>query len=72
MRVQPTLNTTRWRKSSYSEDEAGSACLEVADGIVDFVPVRDSKTPLAASLLFTSTAWDAFVTSVKSDADFTG
>ncbi|MEU4927784.1 DUF397 domain-containing protein [Streptomyces yokosukanensis] len=71
MRAIPDLSAAQWQKSSYSGGQQGDACVEVAYGIADFVPVRDSKEPLAASLLFTSTAWDVFVTSVKRDTDFT-
>ncbi|AZQ34364.1 DUF397 domain-containing protein [Streptomyces cyaneochromogenes] len=65
MRATPDLSATQWRKSSYSGGQQGDACVEVADGLDDLVPVRDSKTPLAPSLLFTSNAWEAFVASVK-------
>ncbi|MEV7364508.1 DUF397 domain-containing protein [Streptomyces sp. NPDC091299] len=36
-----------------------------SNGIVDLVPMRDTKAPLAPSLLFTPNAWEAFVASVK-------
>lgn len=65
MRATPDLSATQWRKSSYSGGQQGDACVEVADGIAGLVPVRDSKTPLAPSLLFTPKAWGAFVASVK-------
>ncbi|MFF4114217.1 DUF397 domain-containing protein [Streptomyces sp. NPDC001714] len=65
MRATPGLSTAQWRKSSYSDGEPGGECVEVADGIVGLVPVRDSKAPHAPSLLFTSNAWEAFVSSVK-------
>ncbi|WP_282692842.1 DUF397 domain-containing protein [Streptomyces sp. CC208A] len=57
------LSTVTWRKSSYSNDEAGS-CLEVADNL-PLVPVRDSKTPTGPALLFEAGAWGSFVASVK-------
>ncbi|MFF0437192.1 DUF397 domain-containing protein [Streptomyces sp. NPDC004327] len=57
------LSTITWRKSSYSNDEAG-ACLEVADNL-PLVPVRDSKNPTGPALLFAATAWSAFVAGVK-------
>ncbi|OIJ90939.1 DUF397 domain-containing protein [Streptomyces colonosanans] len=50
----------RWRKSSYSNGEGGS-CVEVADGIPGVVPVRDSKVPGGAVLLFGSVAWTKFI-----------
>ncbi|MFF4174543.1 DUF397 domain-containing protein [Streptomyces sp. NPDC001750] len=36
------LRTATWRKSSYSNGDGGD-CLEVADGHLGLVPVRDSK-----------------------------
>ncbi|TDD94349.1 DUF397 domain-containing protein [Actinomadura rubrisoli] len=38
-----SLNTSTWRKSSYSSSNGG-ACVEVAD-LGDVVGVRDSKEP---------------------------
>jgi hypothetical protein len=58
------LSTTRWRKSSYS-DEYGGSCVEVADGVPGVVPVRDSKNPHGPALVFPADAWTAFVTTVK-------
>ncbi|MFF0753482.1 DUF397 domain-containing protein [Streptomyces sp. NPDC004267] len=57
------LSTITWRKSSYSNNEAG-ACLEVADNL-PLVPVRDSKNPTGPALLFAATVWSAFVAGVK-------
>ncbi|MER6086966.1 DUF397 domain-containing protein [Streptomyces bluensis] len=65
MRATPDLSAVRWRKSSHSGGAEGSACVEVADGIPGLIPVRDSKTPLAPTLLFTSDAWNVFVSAVK-------
>lgn len=53
-----------WRKSSYSEN-ADSSCLEVVDGYVAGVPVRDSKDPHGPALVFPPAAWASFVTAVK-------
>ncbi|QUI31841.1 DUF397 domain-containing protein [Streptomyces alfalfae] len=55
---------TGWRKSSYSNDQAGS-CVEVLDGHPAGVPVRDSKTPNGPALLFPSPDWSAFITALK-------
>lgn len=44
-----------WRKSSYSGGDHGS-CLEVADGVADVLPVRDSKTPHGPVLTFPGTS----------------
>ncbi|NJP43378.1 DUF397 domain-containing protein [Actinacidiphila epipremni] len=53
-----------WRKSSYSDEHAGS-CVEVVDTHPAGVPVRDSKDPHGPALVFPDTAWAAFVTAVK-------
>ncbi|MFG2938337.1 DUF397 domain-containing protein [Streptomyces sp. NPDC048282] len=55
---------TGWRKSSHSNDDAGS-CLEVLDGHPSSVPVRDSKVPQGPALIFFAANWSAFVTAVK-------
>ncbi|MEU4875067.1 DUF397 domain-containing protein [Streptomyces sp. NPDC021608] len=61
------LSSVTWRKSSYSNTDGGN-CLEVADGLPSLVPVRDSKAPRRAALLFTASAWAAFVGAVKGDS----
>ncbi|MBB4921538.1 DUF397 domain-containing protein [Kitasatospora kifunensis] len=53
-----------WRKSSFSGSEGGN-CVEVADGITDAVPVRDSKDPHGPALVFRADAWRAFVTGLR-------
>ncbi|MFI6701007.1 DUF397 domain-containing protein [Streptomyces sp. NPDC050509] len=58
---------SRWRKSSYSGNDADS-CLEVLDNHPTGVPVRDSKTPHAPSLLFPPVGWASFVAAVKDEA----
>ncbi|AKJ12310.1 hypothetical protein ABB07_20440 [Streptomyces incarnatus] len=58
------LSTLTWRKSSYSNQDGG-ACLEVADNIPSFVPVRDSKDITRGPLLIGAGAWGAFVEGVK-------
>ena len=57
------LTGATWRKSTYSG--AQGDCVEVADGIVDAVPVRDSKDPSGPVLTFTTDAWQAFVAGVQ-------
>lgn len=59
----PNLETVTWRKSSYSGQ--GGDCVEVADGLLSVLPVRDSKDPSGASLLFDADAWTSFVGAVK-------
>ncbi|WP_406177769.1 DUF397 domain-containing protein [Streptomyces sp. NBC_00996] len=53
-----------WRKSSYSGNEAGS-CVEVLDGYVSGVPVRDSKIPHGPALVFSAPGWSSFVIAVR-------
>lgn len=53
-----------WRKSSYSNSEAGS-CVEVVTAHPAGVPVRDSKDPHGPALVFPDAAWAAFVTAVR-------
>ncbi|MFD7450620.1 DUF397 domain-containing protein [Kitasatospora sp. NPDC059827] len=55
---------TAWRKSSYSGG-GGANCVEVADGFADVTPVRDSKDPSGPALVFSATAWQAFITAVR-------
>ncbi|MFJ5559550.1 DUF397 domain-containing protein [Streptomyces sp. NPDC093250] len=54
-----------WRKSSYSDGGADN-CVEVADGISCVVPVRDSKISHGPIIRFPSTAWMAFLDTLKS------
>ncbi|MEU4378029.1 DUF397 domain-containing protein [Micromonospora echinofusca] len=54
------LTGARWRKSSRSSTNGGT-CVEVADNLPGVVGVRDSKDPTGPALLFTPTAWRAFV-----------
>jgi hypothetical protein len=58
------LSNSSWRKSSYSNGQGGD-CLEVADNVSGFVPVRDTKRPGGPTLEFTAAAWSAFVEDVK-------
>ncbi|MFG2843735.1 DUF397 domain-containing protein [Kitasatospora sp. NPDC048296] len=55
-----------WRKSSYS-NAAGGDCIEVADGITDIIPVRDSKDPHGPALSFSRDAWRSFIAGIRSD-----
>ncbi|GHJ14207.1 DUF397 domain-containing protein [Micromonospora sp. AKA38] len=54
------LSSARWRKSSRSNGQ-GAACVEVADGMIGVVAVRDSKDPAGPVLAFAPDAWRAFV-----------
>ncbi|CAM5480133.1 hypothetical protein KAURM247S_01166 [Kitasatospora aureofaciens] len=52
-----------WHKSSFSG--AQSECVEVADGVLGLVPVRDSKDPDGPVLSFGIEAWACFLAGVK-------
>jgi len=53
-----------WRKSSRSNGNGGSNCVEVA--VVDMtIGVRDSKNPDGPVLQFTPTDWESFVDGAK-------
>ncbi|MCQ4201358.1 DUF397 domain-containing protein [Streptomyces sp. NPDC048109] len=53
-----------WRKSSHSNDQGGS-CVEVVDGHPAGIPVRDSKVPGGAVLVFSVGGWTSFITALK-------
>ncbi|MEU6820676.1 DUF397 domain-containing protein [Streptomyces atriruber] len=57
------LGAASWRKSSYSNGDGGN-CVEIADGLPDVVPVRDSKMTHGPTLMFPATAWAPFITAV--------
>jgi hypothetical protein len=52
-----------WRKSSYSGANGGQ-CIEVASG--DRVMVRDTTDRDGVALAFSTGAWAAFVTGLRS------
>ncbi|MBW1601901.1 DUF397 domain-containing protein [Streptomyces sp. JJ66] len=64
MHAHIDLSSAPWRKSSYS-GENDSACVEVADGYADVMPVRDSKNPCGPAVVFPRVAWAAFIDSVR-------
>lgn len=49
-----------WRKSSFSNGQAGSNCVEVAL-VAEAVAVRDSKNPDGPRLEFPQVQWRRFV-----------
>ncbi|MFJ4617490.1 DUF397 domain-containing protein [Streptomyces sp. NPDC088812] len=65
-RSRPDPNGAAWRRSSHSNQEGGN-CVEVADGVTDLVPVRDSKAPHGPALAFTPGSWAAFIGELKAD-----
>ncbi|SCF56756.1 DUF397 domain-containing protein [Streptomyces sp. Ncost-T10-10d] len=64
MNSTPDLSSAAWRTSSYSNGDGGS-CVEVADNVPGFVPVRDSKLADSPVLALRTTSWAAFVQSIK-------
>ncbi|WP_078961673.1 DUF397 domain-containing protein [Streptomyces hygroscopicus] len=53
-----------WRESSYSSSNGGN-CVEVGAGLVDAVPVRDSKNPSGPALVFPPSSWTLFISAVR-------
>ncbi|MFJ7259070.1 DUF397 domain-containing protein [Streptomyces globosus] len=49
---------------TYSNPDGGQ-CLEVADGVPGFVPVRDSKNSHGQALVFPTAEWARFVAAVR-------
>ncbi|MGW9115433.1 DUF397 domain-containing protein [Streptomyces sp. NPDC055663] len=64
MNSTPDLSRAAWRTSSYSNGDGGS-CVEVADNVPGFVPVRDTKLTDSPVLPFRTSVWAAFVQGVK-------
>ncbi|MFJ8847175.1 DUF397 domain-containing protein [Streptomyces cyaneofuscatus] len=64
MKRTPDLSTATWRKSSYSDGGLNN-CIEVADGYLGLVPVRDSKVPAGPALVIAASAWTAFIDDVR-------
>ncbi|KUO18939.1 DUF397 domain-containing protein [Streptomyces dysideae] len=58
------LEVADWRKSSHSGDSGGD-CLEVNDAARPLVPVRDSKNPTGPAIVFSASAWSAFLGEVR-------
>ncbi|AJT65343.1 hypothetical protein T261_3678 [Streptomyces lydicus] len=58
------FSSATWTKSSHSDRDGGN-CIEVAPGIPDVVPVRDSKNPDGPALVFPTADWSSFVDAVK-------
>ncbi|MEV5144051.1 DUF397 domain-containing protein [Streptomyces sp. NPDC052727] len=53
-----------WRKSSYSGEGDGNACVEIST-TPTHTSVRDSKTPTRATLTFPTPAFTTFLEAVK-------
>ncbi|MFJ9640927.1 DUF397 domain-containing protein [Streptomyces sp. NPDC101178] len=61
---QADLTSATWRKSSYGNSDDGQ-CVEVSDDCPGVVPVRDSKQPEGPAVIFGSSAWSAFVDTIR-------
>ncbi|MER5627806.1 DUF397 domain-containing protein [Streptosporangium sp. NPDC002544] len=59
------LTGAAWRKSSYSGGSSDN-CVEVAMNLPDIIAVRDSKDPAGPALAFSPTAWNNFLTGIRS------
>ncbi|MFF3120985.1 DUF397 domain-containing protein [Streptomyces sp. NPDC057908] len=64
MSMAPDLSTASWRTSSYSNGDGGE-CVEVADNVPGFVPVRDTKLTDSPVLALRTASWAAFVRNIK-------
>lgn len=53
-----------WRKSSYSGPDDGNNCVEIATHPTH-ISIRDSKTPLTATLTFPPAPFTAFLNALK-------
>lgn len=58
------MQTSRWRKSSYSGNQTN--CVEVGR-VADGAAVRDTKDRAAGYFTTTGQQWQMFVVAVKSD-----
>jgi uncharacterized protein DUF397 len=55
------MDSTSWRKSTFSGQQGNGSCVEVALGEVE-AAVRDSKNTAGPRLVFPYGAWRAFIT----------
>ncbi|WP_432109680.1 DUF397 domain-containing protein [Streptomyces sp. AA1529] len=65
----PGLNTSRWRKSSYSNGDGGDCVEVVLPAHGGLVTVRDTKAgPGGHVLTFPASQWERFVARARSSA----
>ncbi|MFI7073302.1 DUF397 domain-containing protein [Micromonospora sediminicola] len=57
--------TVTWRKSTRSNGSGN--CVEVADGLLGVVGLRDSKDPTGPALTVQPSSWAAFIRAVKNE-----
>ncbi|GAA0856221.1 DUF397 domain-containing protein [Streptosporangium amethystogenes subsp. fukuiense] len=62
--ISPDLSGAEFRKSTLSG--GGNNCVEVATNLPGLVAIRDSKNPSGPTLTFSPTAWDNFLTGIRS------
>ncbi|MFI6457340.1 DUF397 domain-containing protein [Streptosporangium amethystogenes] len=62
--ISPDLSGAEFRKSSLSG--GGNNCVEVAANLPGLIAVRDSKNPSGPALTFSLTAWNNFLTGIRS------
>ncbi|WP_030905340.1 DUF397 domain-containing protein [Streptosporangium amethystogenes] len=63
--ISPDLSAAEFHKSSRSG--GGDNCVEVAMNLPGLVAVRDSKDPSGPALTFSPTAWNNFLTGIRSE-----
>jgi len=57
------INQGNWRKATCSV--GNGECIEVADGPVGRVAVRDSKSPAGPALVYSADQWESFLTKIR-------
>ncbi|MFI6662636.1 DUF397 domain-containing protein [Streptomyces sp. NPDC050523] len=57
---------SQWRKSSFSGGGEGNDCVEIAN-LHTRVAIRDSKNPAFGTLSFPTSAFTAFIGTLKED-----
>jgi len=63
--TSPDPSGAKFRKSSLSG--GGNDCVEVATNLPDIIAIRDSKNPSGPALTFSPTAWNSFLTGIRSE-----
>ncbi|MEU2133483.1 DUF397 domain-containing protein [Streptomyces sp. NPDC018352] len=58
-----------WSRRSWTCSGTGGGCVEVANGVSGFVPVRDSKDASGPVVAFSGRSWSAFIADVKAGRD---
>jgi hypothetical protein len=58
----------QWRKSSHSQDDPQSECVEVSANTGAFVLVRDSRDPAEPHLALRRSEFTALISKIKSGA----